>query len=170
MELVFCSWSLCQGEGLQDKGPADGAVLKVWHTAVTHTGVSAGQQHPVHCCILTDHTISTPPLWPVLLLLQHWTLLHSAGLVVGFTGLGTLLWVRRPRCPRTVSWHEERLQEKVGMVFSLTLTAETILRLQWLYSISALSSGRFGNTRTLNGIQSPLILQIKISSLLRSRK
>lgn len=60
--LLCSSCTLCQRKGLQDEGPADGAVLEVRHTAVTHTGMSAGQQHSVHCCILTDHTVSAPPL------------------------------------------------------------------------------------------------------------
>lgn len=46
-----------QSEGLQDEGPADGAVLEVCYTAVTHTGVSTGQQHDADGCALTHHTV-----------------------------------------------------------------------------------------------------------------
>lgn len=54
----YCS--RCQGKRLHNEGSAHGAVLKVWHAAVTHTGVSARKQHSVDGCILTDHTVSPP--------------------------------------------------------------------------------------------------------------
>lgn len=46
-----------QSEGLQDEGPADGAVLEVCDAAVAHTGVSTGQQHDADGCALAHHAV-----------------------------------------------------------------------------------------------------------------
>lgn len=121
--------ALCQCKRLLDKGSTDGAVLEKGHAAVTHAGVSAGQQHPVHCCILTHHTVSAlRPLWPVLLL-HHWDLI----LALSVTGCESVPRISRPRHPPAVSRHEKRLQE----------TSDRALLQQFKKNLSAWQTGDF---------------------------